>query len=268
MFCDISPTCYKIALQKEIIKRHIKNFLRHERYADTRQTEPLPCLVTDCSSHLIKRGKGIDPVLQENKAVNIRLANARMNGILIHPGETFSFWHLVGKTTKRKGYRDGRILVRNHLMPGIGGGLCNLANTIHRVVLCSPLTVTEFHKHSDALAPDEGVRVPFSSGTSVFYNNGDYRFKNETDQTFQLLLWCDEDNLYAALRCEHALPYSYRIVEEGHHFQKEGDRYYRVSKIYKETLDEKGRAVARSLVLDNHSEVMYDYGLIPKEQIQ
>lgn len=98
MFCDISPTCYKIALQKEIIKRHIKNFLRHERYADTRQSEPLPCLVADCSSHLIKRGKGIDPVLQENKAVNIKLANARMNGILIRPGETFSFWHLVGKT--------------------------------------------------------------------------------------------------------------------------------------------------------------------------
>lgn len=86
MFCDISPTCYKIALQKEIIKRHIKNFLRHERYADTRQSEPLPCLVADCSSHLIKRGKGIDPVLQENKAVNIKLANARMNGILIRPG--------------------------------------------------------------------------------------------------------------------------------------------------------------------------------------
>lgn len=103
MFCDISPTCYKIALQKEIIKRHIKNFLRHERYADTRQSEPLPYLVADCSSHLIKRGKGIDPVLQENKAVNIKLANARMNGILIRPGETFSFWHLVGKTTKQQG---------------------------------------------------------------------------------------------------------------------------------------------------------------------
>lgn len=177
MFCDISPTCYKIALQKEICKRHIKNFFSQENYADTQDTAPLPCIVAQYSSHLIKRGKGIDPVLQENKAVNIRLANEKLNGILIRPGETFSFWHRVGKTTKRKGYRDGRILVRNHILPGIGGGLCNLANTIHRVVLVSPLTVTEFHKHSDALAPDEGPRVPFSSGTSVFYNNGDYRLK-------------------------------------------------------------------------------------------
>ena len=73
MFCDISPTCYKIALQKEIIKRHIKNFLRHARYADTRQSEPLPCLVADCSSHLIKRGKGIDPVLQVAEGYTVDL---------------------------------------------------------------------------------------------------------------------------------------------------------------------------------------------------
>ena len=116
MFCDISPTCYKIALQKEICKRHIKDFFAQENYADTQDTAPLPCIVAQYSSHLIKRGKGIDPVLQENKAVNIRLANEKLNGILIRPGETFSFWHRVGKTTKRKGYRDGRILVRNHIL--------------------------------------------------------------------------------------------------------------------------------------------------------
>lgn len=73
-------------------------------------------------------------------------------------------------------------------MPGLGGGLCNLGNTIHLLVLHSPLTVTEFHSHSDALAPDHGKRVPFSSGTSVSYNYIDYRFKNNTDQNVQLLL--------------------------------------------------------------------------------
>lgn len=43
MFCDIGPTCYKIALQKEICKRHIKNFFAQENYADTQDTAPLPC---------------------------------------------------------------------------------------------------------------------------------------------------------------------------------------------------------------------------------
>ena len=186
---------------------------------------------------------------------------------MIYPGETFSFWKQVGKTTKRKGYRDGRVIIKNKLIPGTGGGLCNLGNTIHRLILHSPLTVTEFHSHSDALAPDEGKRVPFSSGTSVFYNNGDYRFKNNTDQAFQLLIWCENEQLCAELRSEHPIEYAYRLVEEGHHFQKEGEKYYRVSKIYKETLDkETQKPVHRELVLDNYSEVMYDYELIPKEE--
>lgn len=105
-----------------------------------------------------------------------------------------------------------------------------------------------------------------SSGTSVFYNNGDYRFKNNTDQAFQILIWCENEQLCAELRSEHPIEYAYRLVEEGHHFQKEGEKYYRVTKIYEETLDkETQKPVRRELVLDNHSEVMYDYELIPKK---
>ena len=47
------------------------------------------------------------------------------------------------------------------------------------------------------------------------------------------------------------------------------DRYYRISKIYKETIEKAtGQVIRRDLVLDNHSEVMYDYNLIPKDQIR
>ena len=112
LFCDINPTCYAIALQKEIIKRHIQNMMSHEKFATKLQEDKLPNVVASYSSHLIKRGKGIDPVLQENKAINIRLANSRMNGLVIHPGEMFSFWKLVGKTTKRKGYKEGRVIIQ------------------------------------------------------------------------------------------------------------------------------------------------------------
>lgn len=45
-----------------------------------------------------------------NKAINIDLACKKINGVLIHPGEVFSFWLLVGKTTKKKGYKDGRVI--------------------------------------------------------------------------------------------------------------------------------------------------------------
>ena len=154
------------------------------------------------------------------------------------------------------------------MRPGFGGGLCNLGNSLHRLVLHSPLEVIEFHSHSDALAPDVGERVPFSAGTSVSYNYIDYRFRNNTDQDIQVRAWCQDDYLYAELRSEHEFPWRYQLVEEGHRFRKEGNKYYRVSRIYKETLDrESGEVLFRDLVLDNHSEVMYDYRLIPEELI-
>ena len=268
-FCDISPTTYKISQQKEIAVRHIKNRFNKTPQAKERMERRLPNIVSAYSSHLIKRGPGIDLLLQQNKAVNIRIACTCLNGLVIKPGEEFSFWRTIGKPTAKRGFKEGRILIANELKPGLGGGLCNLANTIHYMALHSPLTVTEFHSHSDALAPEEGPRVPFSSGTAVDYNYIDYRFRNDTNQKLQLMLWCDEDNLYGQIRSEREFPWKYKLVEKDHHFQKEGDKYFRVSRIYRLTYDRAtNQLIDRKLVRNNHSEVMYDYDLIPKELIR
>ena len=50
---------------------------------------------------------------------------------------------------------------------------------------------------------------------------------------------------------------------------KEGEKYFRVSKIYRENIDkESGEVIKKELLLDNHSEVMYDYSMIPQDQIR
>lgn len=269
LFCDIHPVCYAISEQKEVFRRHVKNLLSDEKYAKTIQNGKLPNVVSERSVKLIKQGKGIDPVLQENKAVNLNLACGKINGVVIHPGEVFSFWGMVGKVTRSRGYKDGRVIMRNKLKSSIGGGLCNLGNTIHWLVLHSPLDVIEFHSHSDALDPDNGKRVLFNSGTSVSYNYIDYRFQNNTDQDIQLLVWCDDEKLYGELRSERAFPYRYELEEENHHFHQEKEKFYRISQIYKNTIEKAtGNIIDKKLVLDNHSEVLYDYNLIPPEMIR
>lgn len=269
LFCEISPTCYAISIKKEILRRHIKNLTSNVNYAKDYQTERLGNVVSRYEGGMIKTGKGIDPVLQENKAINIEIACRKLDGLLIRPGEEFSFWKTVGKITKRKGYKDGRVIEKNKIKPGIGGGLCNLGNTLHLLVLHSPLDVTEFHSHSDALAPDHGERVPLSAGTSISYNYLDFRFRNNTDQNFQLVAYCKDKKLIAELRSERAVDFDYALVEEDHHFEKEDGKYYRVSKIYKTTVEKAtGKTVDKKLILDNHSEVMFDYDLIPKELVR
>lgn len=269
LFCEINPVCYAISLQKERLKRHINDLLSREKFAKTIKKEKLTNVVSEHHSNMIKRAPGVDLTHQLNKAVNINIAGSKINGIIIHPGETFSFWRIVGKTSKRKGYKEGRIIEKNQLIAGIGGGLCNLGNTIHLLVLHSPLKVVEFHNHSDALAPDEGKRIPFNAGTSVCYNHIDYRFKNTTDQDVQILVWCDGEILHAELRSEMPFPYSYELIEEDHHFKKEGEIFYRNSKIYRNVTDKKtNNFIAKELIMNNHSEVMFDYDLIPEEQIR
>ena len=208
--------------------------------------------------------------LQINKKTNLKLAVKKINKLIIKPGETFSFWYLVGKTSKKYGYKEGLVISKKGLTKNFGGGLCQLANMIHYLVLNSPLEVTELHHHSDALFPDDRRRVPFGTGTSVFYNYLDYRFKNNTAQNVQLLLWIEEDILYGELRSEYEFPYRYKLIEENHHFKKEKDgKFYRISQVYKITINKSTKeTIKKELILNNHSEVLYDYTKIPSSEIR
>ena len=269
LFCQLGPVCYRISVFKENRRRDLWDLVHRTRFARRRQTQPLPAIVKAHRSLIERQLKGVDPQLQKNKQVNLALAAARLNGLLIRPGETFSFWHTVGDATARRGYRKGLTISGGRLGSDYGGGLCQMANLLHWMVLHSPLTVTELHHHTDAIFPDEGRRVPFGTGTSIFYKNVDYRFKNETDTAVQLLVWLADGDLCGELRAAKPFAQRYRITEEDHHFAREADgEYYRCSRIYRLTLDAAGQVTDKTLLLQNHSRVLYDPALIPPEQLR
>ena len=71
------------------------------------------------------------------------------------------------------------------------------------------------------------------------------------------------------MRSEQEFPYTYEITEEGHHFEERHGKYYRVSKIYKNTIDKKtDKVINKELIWNNNSLVMFDHNLIPKELIR
>lgn len=269
LFCDISPACYKISMWKCCRIREIKDFFSREKFAAQKSSDLLPNVVKGHTSVLVRRLEGVDMRLQENKVTNIALAAAKINGIIVRPGETFSFWRTVGKTAEKQGYKEGLVIHRGgKLGSGIGGGLCQMANMVHWLVLNSPLTVTELHHHSDALFPDERRRVPFGTGTSVLNNYVDYRFKNNTSQPVQLVVWLEDGELCGELRSERQYPCRYKLYEEDNRFVEENGKWYRLSKVWRSVIDRAtGEELRRELILDNHSLVMYDPVLIPPEQI-
>ena len=145
-----------------------------------------------------------------------------------------------------------------------------MANMIHCLILHTPLEVTELHHHSDALFPDSKRRVPFGTGTSICYKALDYRFKNTTPYPIQLRVWLDDTMLNGEIRSTAPLNQKYKIVEEDSHYAQDANGvFYRNSKVYRITIHrETKEELNKELILDNHSKVLYDYDLIPKEEIK
>ena len=105
-------------------RRHLLWLSPRFRWAKRRQAERLSCVQFSHATPLYRHLRGEDQILQENKVANLRLAAARLDGIVLRPGETFSYWRLIGKPTRRKGYKEGMVLFLGRIGSDVGGGLC------------------------------------------------------------------------------------------------------------------------------------------------
>ena len=156
------------------------------RWAKTRKEGRLPCVQFSHATPLMRHLRGEEMVWQENKVTNLKLAVKRLDGLILYPGETFSYWKRIGKPTARKGYKEGMVLFLGQIGGDIGGGLCQLSNLIFWMTLHTPLTVTERYRHSHDVFPDANRTQPFGSGATCAYPHRDLMIRNDTDRPFQL----------------------------------------------------------------------------------
>ena len=202
--------------------------------------------------------------MQQNKVVNLKLACARLDGVVLHPGETLSFWHQVGKPTRRKGYREGMVLCEGRVVPGVGGGLCQLSNLIYWMTLHTELTVAERWRHNYDIFPDTGRTQPFGSGATVSYNYIDLQIRNETSNAYRLQLWLTETDLCGEWRSQRPPSYSFEVYEKEHLITHEPwGGYVRHNLIHRRVYNNPGEQVADELVAENHAITMYQPFLAP-----
>lgn len=253
---EIHPAIYQTRIWQRRAFRKLADM--RVNFASEKLTDDLEF---SCKKHqsLLRRKLGnSDPQLQENKVVNLRIAVPTIDGVLIKPGETFSFWRLVGETTAEKGYVEGMQLSRGEVVRGLGGGLCQLSNLLYWMALHTPLDVVERHHHSFDPFPDENRVLPFGSGCGVFYNYVDLRFVNSTDIVFQIRLRVTDQHLKGVILSDNELPHSYHITEKNHRFLRDGDKTFRKNEIWREVIDRRtGNQIREELVVKNYAEVKY-----------
>ncbi len=200
--------------------------------------------------------------MQHNKVINLRLATQATSGIIIGPGEYFSFCKLVGKPTQERGFVEGMELSFGEARSGIGGGICQLSNLIHWMAIHSPLIVVERANHSFDPFPDEGRVLPFGSGAAIFYNYIDLVLHNPTQDSFQLMIHVAEHQLEGELLCTKPRTVKYHIYQKAHRFIRRGNAVYRQNEIWRD-ISSKGQ---EPIVL--HSECLYRNDVVVKYEVQ
>ena len=253
------PILYFLAIWTRRLKRIVEWSFDNKKYSKTKNPEKLEFRIKKHQSVLLRKLGDNNEHLQINKVTNLKIAVRQLDGITIKPGETFSFCKLVGLPTKRKGYLLGMELSFGQARTGIGGGICQISNMIHWLVMHSPLTIIEKSNHSFDPFPDEGRVLPFGSGAAIFYNYIDFQFTNNTEKTFQINLWFTEKYLEGELRVNEDLDLSYHIFEKNHQFIKTDNQFFRQNEIWRNCIQKKnGNILKTELLKKNFARVTYE----------
>jgi vancomycin resistance protein VanW len=150
------------------------------------------------------------------------------------------------------------ILRNGKITPGVGGGLCQLANMIFWMTAHTPLTVIERHRHGYDVFPDANRTQPFASGATCFYPHVDLMIQNNTNDIFQLCLTVEKDDLVGEWRVYNEPNVKYEVIERNHEMRLEiWGGYTRHNELYKQKFTRDGQFIDEELLVQNSAIMMY-----------
>jgi len=114
-----------------------------------------------------------------NRIHNIQLASSHLNGLLIPPGETFSFNQKLGEVSQSTGYKEAYIIKEGRTILGDGGGVCQTSTTLFRAALNAGLPIIERLAHAYRVGYYE-QNFPPGLDATVFDPTADLKIKNDT----------------------------------------------------------------------------------------
>ncbi len=121
---------------------------------------------------------------------NVQAGGNDVDGLLIAPGEVFSFTQSVGEITWEKGYRWGEMIEAGALVPSLGGGICQVSTTVFRAAFWSGLEIVERHNHTWRL-PWYEVDAPPGMDATIALGGPDLKIRNNTQHYILLKVETD-----------------------------------------------------------------------------
>ncbi|GFN32634.1 VanW family protein [Paenibacillus xylaniclasticus] len=151
-----------------------------------RITAALPIKVVEPAVTLEKlKAEGIDRMIMsfttdfttsaEGRAFNVTATAKSLNDTKLAPGEVFDYSKIVKATERSFGYREAPVIQNGKLVPGIGGGICQVSSTLYNAVLRVGIDIVERRNHSIPVS-----YLPLGQDATFSEGGINFRFRNTT----------------------------------------------------------------------------------------
>ncbi len=126
-----------------------------------------------------------------SRVQNIVVGASQFDGVIVKPGETFSFNHHLGEVTAEKGYEESIIIWGNTTRADVGGGLCQVSSTAFRAAFWAGLPITERWAHSFRVSYYE---PPVGLDATIYSPSVDLKWVNDTGYHVLIQTYVDRVN--------------------------------------------------------------------------
>ena len=252
------PLLQSIRKKQRLVCFYAAMRLDHNRYASAKSSGTLPHRLFETRCPLFNRETGFDMVFQQNKVFNLKLAAAVLDGVVIHPGETFSFWHLVRNADRNTPYKDGLVVIDGKLTTASGGGLCQMSNSLFWMFLHTPLTIVERHGHAVKDFPEPPSDALKGVDATVAEGWLDLKVKNDTKIAYQISITFDEESIIGWVFAERDEGCVYQATNGLAQYVREKGKVFEEVDIFRTVVpSESGAQLSRVLLYRNRCKIGY-----------
>ena len=153
---------------------------------------------------------------EKDRDTNLRLACEAIDGIILYPGQTFSYNEALGERTSARGYKPGPSYVDGKTVKTIGGGICQVSSCLYYCAMTADLEILTRDNHGFAVS-----YMPLGMDAAVSWGSLDFRFKNTTNSPIRIdavsdggsttvsIMGTDDRDYYVKMEYEVLATYAY-----------------------------------------------------------
>lgn len=144
-----------------------------------------------------------------NRLSNVITAAKAFDGVVLAPGQVFSYNDALGPRTVENGYKAAPAYIGGKTVDEVGGGICQDSSTLYMAVLRANLEIVERTNHMYTVG-----YVPNGMDATVVYNAIDFKFKNNTEYPIRIRAQVDGRKLTVTITGTEKEAFTVKLFNE------------------------------------------------------